>query len=120
MPFYSTTSRCWLPVAAWAVLGLLSAVPGCGGDDPGPDTNASGDPVTTDPVSAKSSPGDTQELPPAPWIKLLASAVDHLDHARLDEADKQVAAVEALLSEADDGDEKVAGLKELELSLIHI
>ena len=114
MPLYSMTSRCWFPVTAWAVLGLLTALPGCGGDDPDPGTKSSGDPITTDPVSSQSSPGVTQETPPAPWVELLASAVDHLDQARLDEAEKQVAAAEALLSEAGDGDGKVAGLKELE------
>ena len=52
--------------------------------------------------------------PPRPWIEPLESAVDHLDHARLDEADKQLQAAETLLADAGDGDDTDADTGRLE------
>lgn len=119
MKFSVEIVRRWLPVA-WVTLGLLVTLPGCGGDDP---VRGNGGPATagTDTAAGKTGPQTNQPPPPSPWIEPLKLAVDHLDHARLDEADEQLQAAEALLSEAEDGDEKTAGGKEhdsLKLQLV--
>jgi len=109
--------RDWMP-AAWAVLGLLSVLSGCGGEDPAPDsaTDPESSPaaVGVDNSGGQSGSKGTQPPPPRPWIDPLKSAVDHLDHARLDQADKQLQAAETLLAEAEDGDDKSAGTSKLD------
>ena len=99
--------RC-LP-AAWVILGLLVPLAGCGGDDPA--TGTAGATSGAGTADGGTSPDDKQ--PPPAWADSLNSAIGHLDHARFDEADKQLQAAEALLSAAADGDEKTAGSKQL-------
>ena len=117
---YSTTVRRSLPTAG-IILALLVLLWGCGGDDE--PSSGAGDTIGgaaaagTDGGESrdgKKPANANQQPPPAAWAAPLASAVDHLDHARLDEAQKQLDAAEALLAEAEDTKEKTAGGKELE------
>ena len=113
MPSFSAIARHWL-LATGMVVSLLSMLSGCGGEESPPD-------ATPTPGSGASAAdvdipdGQPQPSPPPrPWIEPLESAVDHLDHARLDEADKQLQAAETLLADAGDGDEKAADTGRLE------
>ena len=107
---HSTPVDRWLPCAG-LILGLTVALSGCGGDDPAPGT---GDGSAAVQAGDDQSPAkDNQPASPA-WAELFESAVDHLDHGRLDEAGKQLETAEALLADAEAGDEKVAGSKNLE------
>ena len=113
MPSFSAIARHWL-LATGMVVSLLSMLSGCGGEESPPD-------ATPTPGSGASAAdvdipdGQPQPSPPPrPWIEPLESAVDHLDHARLDEADKQLQAAETLLADAGDGDDTDADTGRLE------
>ncbi len=111
MMFHTTILRRGLPLA-WVALGLLVTLPGCGGDDPPPGDGPAN--AGTDAGGGKTDPQANQPPPPPAWTEPLNAAVDHLDHARLDEADEQLQAAEALLSAAEGGDEKTAGDRKLD------
>ena len=113
MPSFSAIARHWL-LATGMVVGLLSVLSGCGGEEsppdvtPAPGSGASAADVDIPDGQLKPSP------PPRPWIEPLESAVDHLDHARLDEADKQLQAAGTLLADAEDGDDTATETGRLE------
>ena len=113
MPSFSAIARHWL-LATGMVVSLLSVLSGCGGEEslpdaaPAPGSGASAADVDIPDGQPQPSP------PPRPWIEPLESAVDHLDHARLDEADKQLQAAETLLADAGDGDDTAADTGRLE------
>ena len=117
---HSTTVCRGLPTAG-VMLALLVLLWGCGGDDE--PSSGAGDTIGgaaaagTDGGESrdgKKQANANQPPPPAAWAAPLVSAVDHLDHARLDEAQKQLDAAEALLADAEDTPEKTTGGKELE------
>ena len=90
---------------------VVGTVAGCGGDDPS--TGTAGATSGAGTADGGTSPDDKQPPPPPAWADSLNSAIGHLDHARFDEANKQLQAAEAVLSAAADGDEKTAGSKQL-------
>ena len=115
MPSCSTIVRHGLPTT-WVVLGLLSVLSGCGSEDSASDVDPESGPVVAnaDNSAGQTGSSETPSPPPRPWIEPLESAVEHLDHARFDEADQQLQAAEALLAESEDGDEKTTGTSQLD------